>query len=161
MANPMGSEHATAMARICEIDSQLHSLEGTLSEATEALEVLRARQAQKNDPAAQEAAEKAREQIRVQREIIDKNLALFAKRFRSAMKPLAEIADAETAIREIHPQFDKLNYGRASVLSWLENELSPFSGNGGYIYKAGAPTEPGTMYPPVEAILRYMEEDED
>ena len=161
LLNPMGNEYATHVARIGEIDRALLDLEKALSDDTEALEVLRARLAQKTDPAALDAAKEAREEVTKQRVIITKNLKLFAKHFRSSMKPLAAISDAETAIRGLSPNFDKLNYGRASILSWLQNELSFFSGQGGYVLTEGAPTEPGTMYVPIEAILRAMEEDED
>lgn len=159
LVKPMGDDYAALVARIGEIDSQLYSLEGTLKEDTEALVVLRTRLAKKTDPAALEAAEKAREEVTKQRAIIGKNLTLFAKHIRSAMKALGAIADAEAIIRSLHPSFDKMHFGRASILSWLQNALSFFTGKGAYVLKEGAPTEPGTEYPPIEAILRDMDED--
>lgn len=161
LLNPMGSDYAIHVARIGEIDRSLFDLEKALSDDTEALVVLRARLAKKTDPAALEAAQRNKEEVARQREIIDKNLTLFAKHVRSAMKALGAIADAEAIIRSLHPSFDKMHFGRASILSWLQDALSFFTGKGAYVLKESAPTEPGTEYPPIAAILRDMDEDED
>ena len=161
LVNKMGQAHAVHAARISEIDRTLLELETKLGEDQEALEVLRVRQTKKTDPTALEAAQRNKEEVARQREIIGKNLKLFAKHIRSAMKALAAIIEAETVIRSVFPRFDKMHFGRASVLSWLQNELAFFSGQGAYLLREDAPKEPGTMYPPIEAIYRDMEEDED
>lgn len=153
---PGSDPHARATARINEIESAVWDISRKSDAKMEAIEGLKGRLRILDDPDQEKATDKTVAEALAARAKIDPILAKVATTTKKLRGHLEDLARLEAQIRDLHHSFDMMQLGRSSTMSWIDDQLSVFSGKGAYPIREGRPASPGTYYPVAETLEREI-----
>lgn len=59
---------------------------------------------------------------------------------------LAELGEMQNALLELDHEFDRGGFGKASVITWIDDKLGFHTGRPAYVFATHRPAKPGTVF---------------
>ena len=151
-SRPRSVENASAVRDINEAEQVLWVLDQQGPRKAAALDMMR-KQAELLD--APKFAEQSNETIKkalALRADLGKQCKVVAKKADAMVSELRKMAEIQNDLLALDSNFDASGTGRVSVISWIADRMSFYTGKDAYPYQSSKPELPGSMFTAPTAI---------